>query len=74
LGGNWPDVVIIENLVDANTTEAEIIQLNNAANLIPGPPRIIWNVRRDYPPLTLQAIQTLTGAEVISNDGLHLVP
>ena len=74
LGNNWPDVVIIENLVDANTTEAEITQLNNAANLIPGPPRIIWNVRRDYPPLTLQAIQTLTGAEVISNDGLHLVP
>lgn len=74
LGGNWPDVVIIENLVDANTTEAEIAQINNAANLIPGPPRIIWVVRRDYPPLTLQTIQTLTGAEVISNDGLHVVP
>jgi hypothetical protein len=75
LGNNWPSVVIFENIVDANTTDQEITAANNAANLFAGDQRVIWITGKGYPGRTLEQLQTLTGAEVITRDGqIHLVP
>jgi hypothetical protein len=75
LGNNWPSVVIFEDLIDDNTLDAEITQANNAANLFAGNQRVIWVTAKDRPGRTLQQLQTLTGSEVITVDGLiHLVP
>ena len=75
LNNNWPSVVIMEDLIDANTTDQEITQVNNAANLFAGAQRVIWITSSDQPGRTLQELQTLTGSEVITRDGLtHLVP
>ena len=75
LGNNWPTVCIVENLVDANTTDQEITQVNNALNLFAGDQRVIWITGKGYPGRTLEQLQTLTGAEVITRDGqIHLVP
>jgi hypothetical protein len=66
--GGWPDVVIIEDLIDANTTDQEITQVNNAANLFAGTQRVIW-IHNGLASRSLQDLQTLTGSEVISTDG-----
>lgn len=74
LGNNWPDVCIVEDLVNADTTDQEITQINNALNLFAGQQRVIW-VARPSATRTLQDLQTLTGSEVISPSGLvYLVP
>lgn len=70
--GGWPDVVIMEDLIDDTVTDQEITQVNNAANLFAGTQRVIW-IARATPARSLQDIQTLTGSEVISPDGsVHL--
>ncbi len=72
LGNNWPSVCIVEELNDDSTTDAEITQINNALTLFGGSQRVIW-VSDDTVAHTLQQLQTLTGAEVISTDGrVHL--
>lgn len=72
--GNWPTVCIAEDIIDDTTTDAEITQVNNAMDLFAGTQRIIW-VHDGLAGRTLQDLQTLTGAEVISTDGsVHLVP
>lgn len=72
--GGWPSVVIFEDIIDSTTTDQEITQANNAANLFAGDQRVIW-VYRGQPTRSLQDLQTLTGAEVITPDGsTHLVP
>jgi hypothetical protein len=66
--GGWPSVVIFEDLIDDTTTDQEITQANNAANLFAGAQRVIW-IARPTPTRSLQDLQTLTGSEVISPDG-----
>src|SRR5210317_933461 len=65
--GNWPTVCIAEDIIDDTTTDAEITQVNNAMDLFAGTQRIIW-VHDGLAGRTLQDLQTLTGAEVISTD------
>jgi hypothetical protein len=75
LGNNWPDVCIVEDLIDAATTDAEITQVNNALNLFAGNQRVIYVTGKGYPGRTLAQLQALTAAEVITRDGVtHLVP
>jgi hypothetical protein len=65
--GGWPTVVIFEDLIDDTTTDQEITQANNAANLFAGSQRVIW-VTNGTATRSLQDLQTLTGSEVISTD------
>lgn len=65
LGGNWPSVVIFEEIVNDSVTDQEITFVNNAANNFAGT-QVLWyiysqgdNVR------TAQDLATLTGANVI---------
>lgn len=75
LGGNWPDVCIVEDLIDEATTDQEITAVNNALNLFAGTQRIIWICTADFPHRSFAQLQTLTGAEVINTSGtVHLVP
>lgn len=75
LNNNWPSVCIVEDLIDETTTDAEITQVNNALNLFAGNQRVIWITGRGYPGRTLQQLQTLTAAEVLTRDGqTYLVP
>ena len=72
--GGWPTVCIVEDLIDATTTEAEILQVNSALSLFAGTQRVIW-MHTGQPPYTIQELATLTGSEVISTDGSqHVVP
>ena len=70
--GGWPTVCIVEDLIDATTTEAEILQVNSALNLFAGAQRVIW-MHDGKPQYTVQELSTLTGAEVISTDGTQYV-
>lgn len=70
--GNWPSVCILEDLIDETTTDGEITLVNNAMDNFAGSQRIIW-VFNGNATRTMQDLQTLTGAEVISTDGsVHL--
>ena len=72
--GGWPTVVIFEDIIDDTTTDAEITQANNAANLFAGDQRVIW-MHDGLAGRSIQDLQTLTGEEVISTDGtIYLVP
>jgi hypothetical protein len=72
--GGWPDVVIFEDIIDDTTTDQEITQANNAANLFAGSQRVIW-ITNGTATRSLQDLQTLTGSEVISTNGqTYLVP
>ncbi len=71
LGGNWPDVVVYENIVDDTWTDTDIINARNAGNGFGGQQRLIWV----YKGTTTRTYQNLfdllpSGSEVISTDGL----
>lgn len=68
LGGNWPNVVILEDLIDETTTDTEITQANNVAGGFGGPQRRIW-ITDGQAGRTLAQLQALVGVEVISTDG-----
>ncbi len=68
LGGNWPNVVILEDLIDDTTTETEIVQANNAAGGFGGAQRRIW-ITDGTANFTIAQVQALTGVEVISTLG-----
>jgi hypothetical protein len=74
LNNNWPDVCIVEDIVDDDTTDAEITQVNNALHLFAGNQRVIW-VYTGTPNRSHQDLKNLVpDSEVISVDGLtHLV-
>lgn len=70
LGGNWPSVVVYENIVDDSWTDEEIILARNAGNGFGGQQRLIWV----YKPTAARTLQNLfdllpSGNEVISTDG-----
>lgn len=72
--GGWPDVCICEDIIDDTTTDQEITQVQNAMTLFAGDQRVIW-MHDGLAGRSLQDLQTLTGAEVISTTGtVHLVP
>ena len=72
--GGWPSVVIFEDIIDQTFVDADITAMQNAATLFAGDQRVIW-ITKDRPYRSLQDLQTLTGAEVITPDGeTHLVP
>lgn len=66
--GGWPTVCIVEDMIDESTTDQEIVQLNNALNLFAGSQRVIY-ITNGQATRTMQDLQTLTGAEVISSRG-----
>lgn len=68
--GNWPSVCILEDLIDETTTDGEITLVNNAMNNFAGTQRVIW-VFNGNAVRSMQDLQTLTGSEVISTDGLR---
>jgi hypothetical protein len=70
--GGWPTVCIVEDLIDATTTEAEILQVNSALTLFAGDQRVIW-MHDGKPQYTCQELATLTGSEVISTNGAEYV-
>lgn len=74
LGGNWPDVVIFEDIIGETTTDAEIVNANNAGGGFGGTQRRIWITGGTRYGRTPQDLQTLTGAEVITRDGSMYIP
>ena len=76
LGGNWPSVVVYENIVDDKWTDADIINARNAGDGFGGSQRLIWI----YSPTGARSLQDLfdllpAGSEVVSRDGLtYLAP
>ena len=66
--GNWPTVCILEDLIDETTTDQEITFVQNAMDNFAGTQRVIW-VFNGNTTRTMQDLQTLTGAEVISTNG-----
>jgi hypothetical protein len=68
-------IVLNEDMQTNQSRNQEITQVNNALNLFAGDQRVIWITGKGYPGRTLEQLQTLTGAEVITRDGqIHLVP
>lgn len=75
LGGEWPSVVLYEDIVDDSMTDQEITNARNAGNGFGGAQRLIWiyNGTAARSQADLQALAI--GSEVISRDGQsHLVP
>ena len=70
--GGWPTVCIVEDMIDENTTDQEITQINNALNLFAGTQRVIY-MTDGQPNRTMQELQTLTGAEVIGTLGVPYI-
>ncbi len=74
LGGNWPSVVVYENIVDDTMTDAEIVSARNSGNGFGGTQRLIW-IYNGTPARSQADLQTLaTGSEVISRDGQSYLP
>lgn len=74
--GGWPTVVIMEQIIDETTTEQEITQVGNAANLFAGNQRVIWiNQNESAGQWTNETLFNLRGEEVIGPAGdNHFVP
>jgi len=70
LGGNWPDVVVYENIIDDSWTDTDIINARNAGNGFGGTQRLIW-IYKGTATRTHQNLFDLlpAGSEVISTDG-----
>ncbi len=74
LGGNWPSVVIYEDIVNDTTTDQEIVDARNSGNGFGGTQRLIW-IYSGTPTRSQADLQTLaTGSEVISHDGQSYLP
>ena len=71
LGGNWPSVVVYENIVDDTWADSDIIDARNSGNGFGGSQKLIW-VYKQTPTRTYQNLFDLlpAGSEVISTDGL----
>jgi len=75
LGGNWPSVVVYEDIIDDTWTDTDIVNARNAGNGFGGAQRLIF-IYRPTPARSAQDIMDLlpTGKEVITPDGqTHLV-
>lgn len=74
LGGNWPSVVVFEDIIDDTWTDTDILNARNAGNGFAGTQRLIFI----YGPTASRSaadVQTITlGAEVITSDGLRYLP
>jgi hypothetical protein len=70
LGGNWPSVVVYENIVDDSWTDTDIINARNAGNGFGGSQRLIW-IHNETAARTHQNLFDLlpTGSEIISTEG-----
>jgi len=69
LAGNWPTVVVYEDIIDDTWTDTDILNARNAGNGFGGTQRLIF-IARPTAARSLADIQTITlGAEVISPDG-----
>ncbi len=70
LGGNWPNVVVAENIIDDSWTDTEIENLRNAMNGFGGTQRLIF-IYKATPARTHQDLfDLLPGTkEIISTDG-----
>ena len=69
LGGNWPSVVVYEDIVDDTWTDAEILFARDSGNGFGGTQRLIW-IYNGTDARSQADLQTISlGAEVISRDG-----
>jgi len=74
LGGNWPSVVVFEDIVDDTWTDTDILNARNAGNGFGGAQRLIW-IYNGTPTRSQADLQTVSlGAEVISRDGQSYLP
>ena len=74
LGGNWPSVVVYEDIVDDTWTDAEILSARNSGNGFGGTQRLIW-IYNGTDTRSQADLQTISlGAEVISRDGQSYLP
>jgi len=74
LGGNWPSIVVFEDIIDDTWTDQDILNARNAGNGFGGSQRLIF-IARPTLARSLADIQTITlGAEVISPDGEEYLP
>jgi len=74
LGGNWPSVVVFEDIVDDTMTDTDILNARNAGNGFGGAQRLIW-IYNGTPARSQADLQTISlGAEVISRDGQSYLP
>jgi len=70
LGGNWPSVVVAEDVIDDSWTDSEIVSMRNSMNGFGGTQRLIFI----YSPTQARTFQNLFDLlpgtrEVISTDG-----
>ncbi len=75
LGGNWPSVVVYENIVDDIWTDQDITDARNAGNGFGGSQRLIWI----YKPTATRSAQDIidllpAGSEIIHTDGTGYLP
>ncbi len=70
LGGNWPSVVVYENIVDDTWMDQDIVNARNSGNGFGGSQRLIWI----YKPTAARSAQDIidllpAGSEVIETNG-----
>jgi len=71
LGGNWPSVVISENIIDDSWTDTDIENLRNSMNGFGGQQRLIFVYKGTAARTHQDLFDLLPGTkEVISTDGL----
>lgn len=70
LGGNWPSVVVYENIVDDTWTDQDIINARNSGNGFGGTQRLIW-IYKPTPSRSAQDMIDLlpAGSEIIETNG-----
>jgi len=70
LGGNWPSVVIAENIIDDNWTDVEVENLRNSMNGFGGTQRLIFVYKATAARSHQDIVDLLPGTkELISTDG-----
>lgn len=70
LGGNWPSVVVYEDIIDDTWTDTEIINARDAGNGFGGAQRLIFLYKRTDARSHQDLLDLLPGSvEVISADG-----
>ncbi len=70
LGGNWPSVVIAENVIDDTWTDTEIVSMRNSMNGFGGTQRLIFIYKATATRTHQDLFDLLPGTkEIISTDG-----
>lgn len=73
LGGNWPTICVMEDMVDDSWTDTDIINARNAAGGFGGSQTVVW-IYSGTDARSLQDLATLTGNDVYSGSGVKVTP